>query len=132
MPGSSLWLLPPSSSPLNSTLSFVIEQTASHFASPHLFLPHVTLTSEVSPATHSPDPQKWLDSLLLPHGKDVTVKLGRLQSEDAFVRKLYSKVEKEGVVDIGKISRMVVEGFGDETEASKWAEEKYMPHLSLL
>ncbi|KAF2447991.1 hypothetical protein P171DRAFT_429577 [Karstenula rhodostoma CBS 690.94] len=48
MPGSSLWLLPPRGHPLDAALSTLIAQTAAHFGSPHTFLPHVTLTSEIA------------------------------------------------------------------------------------
>jgi len=132
MPGSSLWLLPPPSHPLNSILKTLIAKTSSHFSSPHLFLPHITLTSDISPTTYSPDPQAWLSNLSVPQASDVKVKLGTLNSEDVFFRKLYSKVEKDGVKQIGKVARKTVEGFQREDIAGKWAEEEYMPHCSLL
>lgn len=131
MPGSSLWLLPPSDHPLNSTLSSLISQTADHFSSPHLFLPHITLTSNIHASTYSEDPQKWLDSISFPAG--VEVRLGSLASEDIFVRKLYSTVVKnDGLRDTGAVARRYVDGFEGEGEARMWAEEVWMPHLSLL
>lgn len=133
MPGSSLWLLPPTGHPLNSILESLINSTATHFNSSHLFLPHVTLTSDISSSTYSSDPQKWLDSLSFPAGDVVEVKLGPLASEGVFVRKLYSKVSKsEGLCQTGTMARKAVRGFEDEEKAMKWAEEQYMPHLSLL
>jgi len=87
MPGSSLWLLPPSES-LDTVLSCLIEQTSLHFHSTHTFLPHVTLTSEVLPAKYSSDPQAWLDSLNLHSRDEVHVKFKELASEDIFFRKL--------------------------------------------
>ncbi|KAF2189613.1 2',3'-cyclic-nucleotide 3'-phosphodiesteras-like protein [Zopfia rhizophila CBS 207.26] len=132
MPGSSLWLLPPKSHPLNSLLSSLIERTAKHFNSPHLFIPHVTLTSEISPSIYSADPQSWLDQIKFPAGSEVKVKLGKLNSEDVFVRKLYSTIEKSGVREIGKVARTVVKGYEDDIKAQQWVEEKYGPHLSLL
>lgn len=131
MPGSSLWLLPPASHPLNSTLSDLISQTTEHFNSPHLFLPHITITSGISASTYAENPQKWLASIDFP--ADVEVRLGRLASEDVFVRKLYSTVVKnDGLRDMGTVVRRYVEGFEEEERARKWAEEEYMPHLSLL
>jgi 2',3'-cyclic-nucleotide 3'-phosphodiesterase len=132
MPGSSLWLLPPADHPLNSLLTSLIEQTSAHFKSPHLFIPHVTLTSEISSSSYGSAPQEWLDNFKFPTGNNVKVRFERLQSEEVFVKKLYIKVEKEGVIDLGKISRKAVEGYAEETNAKYWAEEKYMPHLSLL
>jgi 2',3'-cyclic-nucleotide 3'-phosphodiesterase len=132
MPGSSLWLLPPAKHPLTNVLSTAIKQISAHFNSPHLFLPHVTLTSEISPSAHSPDPQAWLDILKLPPAKDVRVRLGRLESQDVFFKKLYSRVEKDGVSELAKVARGTVQGFEEEDVATGWVEEKYMPHCSLL
>ncbi|KAF2735453.1 2, 3 cyclic phosphodiesterase [Polyplosphaeria fusca] len=132
MPGSSLWLLPPDDHPLNPLLTSLIQTTSAKFASPHLFIPHVTLTSDIPPSTYASSAQKWLHDLPLPAAKDVAVKLGKLQSEDVFVRKLYSKVDKAGVKEIGAAARMVVEGYADWTKALEWAEESYNPHVSLL
>ena len=132
MPGSSLWLLPPASHYLTDILPSFITILSGQFNSQHTFLPHVTLTSDISPSAYGLDPQRWLDQLPLPAGKDVKVVLGQLASEDVFVRKLYFKVEKEGVSEIGKCTRTVVEGFADEDVARRWVDERYNPHLSLL
>jgi 2',3'-cyclic-nucleotide 3'-phosphodiesterase len=133
MPGSSLWLLPPKSHPLNSILSGLIQQIPSRFESPHRFLPHVTITSEISPSTYSSDPQAWLDSLDLPSALAVRVRLGRLASEDVFFRKLYITCAKgEGLEELALLCRQEVEGFKDEKLAEAWASEKYIPHLSLM
>lgn len=133
MPGSSLWLLPPKSHPLNDILSSLIDQTSSRFSSPHKFIPHVTLTSEISPSTYSSDPQKWLDSLQLPTPSLVQVRFEKLASEDVFVRKLYIKCNKtEGLEKLAARCRLKVVGFEGEDIATNWAMEKYNPHLSLL
>jgi 2',3'-cyclic-nucleotide 3'-phosphodiesterase len=133
MPGSSLWLLPPKSHPLNSILSDLIDQTSSRFDSPHRFLPHVTITSEISPAAYSSDPQAWLDSITLPSASTVKVRFGKLASEDVFVRKLYITCEKgEGLKKLATSCRQEVEGFKDGRMAETWASAKYNPHLSLL
>jgi 2',3'-cyclic-nucleotide 3'-phosphodiesterase len=133
MPGSSLWLLPPKSHPLNEILSGLINQTSSRFSSPHRFVPHVTLTSELSPSAYSADPQTWLDSLQLPPQSSVQVKFEKLASEDVFVRKLYIKCSKtDGLKRLAAMCRLKVEGFEEEDKAVNWATEKYNPHLSLL
>jgi len=132
MPGSSLWLLPPQSHPLNSKLPTLIDRTSSHFGSAHRFLPHITLTSEISASAHSPDPQAWLDALEIPLNDTIAVKFHHLASEDVFFRKLYVKCEKgEGLRKLAALSRREVEGFEEEV-AAKWAAETYNPHLSLL
>lgn len=62
------------------------------------------------------------------------VKLGGLASEEAFFKKLSVTVEKnESVKALGAAARQAVDGYGgDDDKARKWAEEEYMPHLSLL
>ncbi|KAF1970306.1 2',3'-cyclic-nucleotide 3'-phosphodiesterase [Bimuria novae-zelandiae CBS 107.79] len=135
MPESSLWLLPPRAHRLDATLSSLIRDVGTRFGSTHVFLPHVTLTSEIAPSIYAADPQAWLDALPFPKGDDVSVKLGRLASEDVFVRKLYSRVEKEGVRDLGRIARAPVEEAKELTEkmnVETWVEERWTPHLSLL
>ncbi|CAA9958376.1 2',3'-cyclic nucleotide 3'-phosphodiesterase [Pyrenophora teres f. teres] len=133
MPGSSLWLLPPADHPLSNVLPSVIDKTSKQFNSPHRFLPHVTLTSEISPSKHASDPQAWLDSLDLPTGQDIKVTFERLGSEDVFFRKLYIKCEKsEGVKKLAIPCRQQVDGFEEEAKALSWAEGQYMPHLSLM
>jgi 2',3'-cyclic-nucleotide 3'-phosphodiesterase len=130
----SLWLLPPSSdSPLNGLLASLIAQTSSHFHSTHSFLPHVTLTSEISPEKYSSDPQAWLDSLDLPSGDEVQVKFKQLASDDVFVRKLYIQCHKtDGIKKLAGACRQEVEGFGDDSKAKEWANYQYNPHVSLL
>ncbi|KAL5116549.1 2',3'-cyclic nucleotide 3'-phosphodiesterase [Pleosporales sp. CAS-2024a] len=133
MPGSSLWLLPPKEHPLNSALSGLIDQISSHFGSAHRFLPHVTLTSDISPSTHGSHPQAWLDSMALPSARHVEVKFETLASEDVFFRKLYIKCHKSaGLKQLAEECRRKVDGFGDEGTATAWAAEVYNPHLSLL
>src|SRR3712207_4989745 len=95
MPGSSLWLLPPESHPLNQKLTSLIERTSSTFGSSDLFIPHVTLTSDlVSPSSYGSEPQKWLGSLALPAADEVHINFEKLDSEDVYFRKLYIKCEK--------------------------------------
>ena len=133
MPGSSLWLLPPTSHPLNSLLSTLIDKTSSHFQSPHRFLPHVTLTSEINASAYESDPQAWLDSLNIQLGHEIPVKFEKLNSEDVFVRKLYIKCEKtEALVLLAQRCRQQVKGFEEVGKAQEWAKESYTPHLSLL
>lgn len=134
MPGSSLWLLPPESHPLNEKLASLINRTASHFGSKDLFIPHVTLTSDlVKPSSYGPEPQRWLDSLDLPAGGDVKVEFEKLSTEDVYFRKLYIKCQKtKGLKALATVCRKQVAGYEDEGTARKWAEETYNPHASLL
>lgn len=134
MPGSSLWLLPPEAHPLNQVLVALIERTASRFGSSDLFIPHITLTSDLVPAsTYGSEPQQWLDSLDLTAGPQVQVEFDKLDSEDVYFRKLYIKCNKTaGLKDLATVCRMHVADHQDEKTARKWAEESYNPHVSLL
>ncbi|KAF2632106.1 2',3'-cyclic-nucleotide 3'-phosphodiesterase [Macroventuria anomochaeta] len=134
MPGSSLWLLPPETHPLNDVLASLIKRTALRFGSTDLFIPHVTLTSDlVSPTSYGSEPQKWLDSLDLQAGGDVQVDFEKLDSEDVYFRKLYIKCQKTtGLKALAKVCRKQVADHMDEETARKWAEETYNPHVSLL
>jgi 2',3'-cyclic-nucleotide 3'-phosphodiesterase len=134
MPGSSLWLLPPSAAhPLDSKLSTLIDQTSTRFESPHRFLPHVTITSEILASKHLDNPQAWLDSLQFPPASDIGVRFEKLASEEVFFRKLYIKCEKaEGLKELAVVCRREVEGFSEDVKATQWAAENYNPHLSLL
>jgi 2',3'-cyclic-nucleotide 3'-phosphodiesterase len=133
MPGSSLWLLPPANHPLNDILPTLIDKTSKQFNSPHRFLAHITLTSEISPSKYGSDPQAWLDSLSLPASKDVNIEFERLGSDEHFFRKLYIKCQKtDGVKKLAQQCRQQVQSFEEGAKARSWAEEQYMPHLSLL
>ena len=131
MPGSSLWLLPPASHPLTSKFTSLIASTSAHFSSPHLFLPHITLTIDIPPTSHS-DPQAFLNSFEFPNAQDVIVKLEHLQSEPVFFKKLYINVAKLGIKELARVARSAVDGFEEEGKAREWVEEDYKPHLSLL
>jgi 2',3'-cyclic-nucleotide 3'-phosphodiesterase len=135
MPGSSLWLLPPSSHALQPVFTSLIRKTSSIFNSPHLFIPHITLTSSISPSTYEPDPQKWLDGLILPSlefESSIHTEFKGLESEDIFFKKLYVQIEKPGLEELAHVTRMTVAGYEDPGVARKWVEEEYKPHLSLL
>lgn len=133
MPGSSLWLLPPETHPLNEILTSLIKRTASHFGSSDLFIPHVTLTSEILPSTYGAEPQRWLESLDLPPGNDVQVQFERLNSEDVYFRKLYLQCQKAiGLKTLAKVCRKQVVNHKDEERAGRWADKIYNPHVSLL
>ncbi|KAH7388634.1 2',3'-cyclic-nucleotide 3'-phosphodiesterase [Pyrenochaeta sp. MPI-SDFR-AT-0127] len=133
MPGSSLWLLPPTDHSLSTPLPLLIDKTSAHFKSQHRFLPHVTLTSDISPSSYSSEPQKWLDSLNLQLDIKVRVSFEKLESQDVFFRKLYIKCDKhDGLKRLALRSRQQVDGYGEVGKAETWVKEEYTPHLSLL
>ena len=133
MPGSSLWLLPPETHPLNEILTSLIKRTASHFDSSDLFIPHITLTSEILPSKYRAEPQRWLESLDLSSGNDVQVRFEKLNSEDVYFRKLYLQCQKTiGLKTLAKVCRKQVANYEDEEQVGRWADETYNPHVSLL
>ena len=132
MPGSSLWLVPPPSHPLHGIITTLITTTLpSKFPSeagggggsnPVLFATHMTLTSEILPATYNKDSgipnlkhlptdeekqhaQTWLDALPLPPANKVHVRLDRVDTQDVFFRRCFIRVLYEGVEDIVGIAR---------------------------
>lgn len=119
---------------MNEKLLSLINRTASHFGSTDLFIPHVTLTSDlVEPSSYGTEPQKWIESLDLPAGGDVKVEFEKLNSEDVYFRKLYIKCQKnEGLKALATVCRKQVADHEDKQLASKWADETYNPHVSLL
>ncbi|GAB7339036.1 hypothetical protein MBLNU457_5698t2 [Dothideomycetes sp. NU457] len=127
MPGSSLWLLPPPNTPLNTHLQTLITSTLpSRFPSTkaHNFIPHITLTSNVPASLHSPDPQAWLDSLDLPASSTITAEVVAVDPDDKFFKKLTLRLEKKGVlVDLATACRAQGVLDGDGAGAEKWAEE---------
>lgn len=59
------------------------------------------------------------------------VRLGALASDPVFVRKLYARVDKDGVRGVGRVARGVVEAEAG-VPVETWVEERWVPHLSLL
>ncbi|KAH7305521.1 2',3'-cyclic-nucleotide 3'-phosphodiesterase [Stachybotrys elegans] len=140
MPGSSLWLVPPTEHPLHKLLSDIISH---HLPAqfPELtgptFSPHMTLTSNIDPKTYGDDPQGWLDSIAWPDTSTVHVRLQSLKTEDVFFRRSYLKVEFEGVREAAGVARargvIGEDSIGPATES--WLREwnlAFGPHVSLI
>lgn len=137
MPGSSLWLLPPSTSPLHKTLTTLITHTLPSLLpseSPS-FAPHLTLTSNIPPSVYSPptsSPQAWLNSLPLPSASSVRVRFTALRTHDVFFRRCFLEVAKgNGVEELARVARLWgVEG-GDADKVEGWLRG-FGPHVSLM
>lgn len=136
MPGSSLWLVPPSGSKIENVLSKLISKTIpARF--PELgttpdFPPHLTLTSDVPESITENEPQEWLNNLSLSTGDIPSVSFQSLDVGQQFFRKLTLSVPKAPLQDLAvKVRAFAVEK-GDEAAAKRWVEETYEPHLSLL
>ncbi|GAB7350839.1 hypothetical protein MBLNU459_g1371t1 [Dothideomycetes sp. NU459] len=150
MPGASLWLVPPRSSPFCQLLQTLISTAVPpHFAgaATHDFVPHVTLTSGIERAAYGSDAQAWLAGLGLPDKDEPTVALESLEAGAQFVKKLTLGAAKTAsLVRLAAACRggAVLRGGGDDDDddgaaaaaaaaaARSWAEEDYLPHLSLM
>lgn len=149
MPGSSLWLIPPATHPLHAILTTLITDTLPSLLLPPpspssssssllpTFSPHLTLTSSIPPATYSPDPQAWLDSIPFPSSADVRVSLESVRTEDVFLRRCYLRAEFAGVRDIAAAARAAgveSEGAVGAERTAAWLEKwrtGFGPHVSL-
>ncbi|KIW63161.1 hypothetical protein PV04_10029 [Phialophora macrospora] len=140
---SSLWLIAPNDDhPFNKSLKDLIGGTLpSDF--PHTpknnFIPHVTVTSEIDPAKtyeRSSSPQEWLDSLVLPEFQreknEVVLELEQLEAGEPFFKKVTLRAKKDANL-VKFASKCREQGLLlSESEAQKWAENDYLPHLSLF
>ncbi|KAI5811672.1 2',3'-cyclic-nucleotide 3'-phosphodiesterase [Peziza echinospora] len=139
--GASLWLLPPSNSPLDTALNTLINTTIPTLfpgtTLPH-FRPHITLTSDVDPSL---DPTTVTSAITIPgHVQPpppVSVKFTGVVVGERFFTKVTLYVEKtEGLVGLaGECRRRFVTREEDGStgeEARRWAQEEYTPHLSLV
>jgi len=140
MPGSSLWLTPPNPSRFHATVQELISSSIPQLfpaTKPHGFVPHVTLTSFVEPSnTYGDKPQEWLDSLALvtePVNEKISVCLDAIEPGEPFFKKLTLRAHKDdGLVRLAAACRSHGVEDGDTDRARQWAEQEYLPHLSLM
>lgn len=142
MPGSSLWLIVPQPDhPFNKSMLDLTQDTIksdfSQFKLPK-FDPHVTLTSDIEPSTYSSGPQEWLDSLDLnldfkKELNEVNIELEMLECSDQYFKKLYLRAGKDAnlLKLVAKCREQTGKGVS-EADAKKWAENEYLPHMSLM
>ncbi|ETI19495.1 hypothetical protein G647_09329 [Cladophialophora carrionii CBS 160.54] len=140
---SSLWLIAPHDDhAFNKSLKDLIDTTLpSDFphAAKNPFIPHVTVTSEIDPATtyeKSSSPQEWLDGLILPEFQkeknEVVIELEQLEAGEPFFKKVTLRAKKDANL-VKFASKCREQGLLlSESEAQKWAENEYLPHLSLF
>ncbi|EXJ67463.1 uncharacterized protein A1O5_09476 [Cladophialophora psammophila CBS 110553] len=142
MPGSSLWLIArKDDEPFNKSLKELISSTLpSDFpqAPKRNFIPHVTITSDIDPSKtyRSSSPQEWLDGLSLPQFKkelnEVNVELEQLEAGEPFFKKVTLRAAKDAnLLKLAAACRQ--QGLLlSESDAKNWAENEYLPHLSLF
>ncbi|EXJ54041.1 hypothetical protein A1O7_09378 [Cladophialophora yegresii CBS 114405] len=140
---SSLWLIAPHDDhAFNKSLKDLIGTTLpSNFphAPKNTFIPHVTVTSEIDPANtyeKSSSPQEWLDGLTLPEFQkeknEVVIELEQLEAGEPFFKKVTLRAKKDANL-VKFASKCREQGLLlSENEAQKWAENEYLPHLSLF
>ena len=134
-PGCSLWLLPPSDSPIQYILSDLIAtKIPSRFPDLHnvVFEPHMTLTSDITlppDITISKQPQTWLDNLALPKNLDFDVRLESLDVAAQHFKKLTLSVKKGPVETFGAHVRCTAVENGDMVAAASWAKRTWASYL---
>lgn len=135
--GCSLWLLPPSESPIQTTLSDLITtKIPSCFPGIHnvVFEPHLTLTSDIKmppDIVANKQAQRWLDNMPLPDKVNIDVRFKALDVGAAFFKKLTLSVDKEPLERFGAYIRSTVVESGDMAAATRWVKE-WAPHVSLM
>ncbi|KAF8532934.1 2',3'-cyclic-nucleotide 3'-phosphodiesterase [Trichophaea hybrida] len=136
MPGtSSLWLVPPANSPLETALQSLISTSLPPYFLPErvpAFSPHLTLTSRLPEGFSNPQ-QEILDQIDIPNDGLPDVKFSSLNVGDTFFTRLTLHTEKTAsLVALAKqCRRNFVEGT-TEGEAELWAEKVFTPHVSLV
>ncbi|KAF8248862.1 2, 3 cyclic phosphodiesterase [Wilcoxina mikolae CBS 423.85] len=135
MPGSSLWLIPPAGSPLETALQSLISTSLPpHFLPERVpsFPPHLTLTSRL-PEEFSNPQQQVLDQIDIPNDELPDVKFASLNVGDTFFTRLTLHTEKtQSLVALAKQCRRKFVVGTTEEEAELWAEEVFTPHVSLV
>jgi 2',3'-cyclic-nucleotide 3'-phosphodiesterase len=142
MGGSSLWLIAPSDDhAFNKSLKELIGTTLpSNFpnAPKTNFIPHVTVTSDIDPTkTYKSSPQEWLDNLSLPtefkkEKNEVVIELEELEPGEPFFKKITLRAKKDANL-LKLASKCREQGvLVSESDAKAWAENEYLPHLSLF
>lgn len=159
MPGASLWLVAPGTSPsplpspapdaaplparLQNLIATVLPAAYPGLCHPVPFAPHLTLTSGVDPARYAADgPQAWLDALPLrppaaadgPPSRPPRVRFGPLRTDDAFVRRATVAVARAGVQPLARAARAAAvddEEHGDAGRTEAWLKT-WEPHVSLV
>jgi 2',3'-cyclic-nucleotide 3'-phosphodiesterase len=129
--------MPPEDDPVLEPLTKLIgSELPAYFASSKsasfaLFVPHLTLTSDIKNVTE--DPQKWLDSLHFPSSEGISVQFTELAKGNHWTKKLFLRTEKDPLRKLAASCRSAVEPYDDDTEAVlRWVEEEWDPHVSLV
>jgi len=140
MPGSSLWLVPPSPSRFHAVVQELISSSIPRLfpaTKTYGFVPHVTLTSSIeATSTYGDKPQEWLDSLALvtePVNGKISICLDAIEPGKPFFKKLTLRARKDDrLVRLAAACRTCGVEDGDADRAKHWAEQEYLPHLSLM
>ncbi|RPB27861.1 2, 3 cyclic phosphodiesterase [Terfezia boudieri ATCC MYA-4762] len=130
MGGSSIWLLPPAGSEIESKLQRLIATTLPCVfpkAQLPLFPPHITLTDDVDPALDPPTVTSSIEVSAPP-----AIKFEKLNIGKTFFTRITLHLEKtEEIRALAIQCRMKYVTNGNAEEAKKWAES-FTPHLSLV
>lgn len=126
-----MWLLPPAGSDIGSKLESLIKKTLPNlFPNVQLpiFPPHITITSDVDPALDPVAVTSAIEVSSTPEVKFTTVDIGK-----TFFTRVTLHLEKtDSIVTLATECRKRYVTNGNLDEAKKWAEESFVPHLSLV
>lgn len=123
----SLWLTLPPNTPINDHLAELIKSLPTahpSLASSPIFMPHITLTSQI------PDDNSDISTLGIPPSLAVLIK--DLTFGNAYFKKVYFTMDRSHkLLQLAEEARITFNGLGKE-DAKHTVEKDYDPHLSLL
>ncbi|CAF1470826.1 unnamed protein product [Adineta steineri] len=121
--GYSLWLLPPTSSKIATSLTSIIKSFGCSFA------PHVTIVSKIPLTTPIEDIKSSLNTYFANHSlPDVHIKT--LETGSEFFKRIFVRCEKtDSLVSLARFSKQTF--VNNDDDINKWTNE-YDPHISLI
>ncbi|CAF1535504.1 unnamed protein product [Adineta steineri] len=119
----SLWLLPPTSSKIATSLTSIIKSLGCSFA------PHVTIVSKIPLTTSIEDIKSSLNTYFTNHSvPDVHIKT--LETGSEFFKRIFVRCEKtDSLVSLARFSKQTF--VNNDDDINKWTNE-YDPHISLI
>ncbi|KAK9353636.1 2',3'-cyclic-nucleotide 3'-phosphodiesterase [Lipomyces doorenjongii] len=135
MPGLSLWLSPPPSSPIYNALESLIAQLSDDLfggAAPN-FSPHITLTSDIP---LDADPVAVIEYAASTIEKKLKIDVTHVAYGPAYFKKIYLRVAK--TPELGRLAGEARRKYADlaaedaEVTAREWEVNEYDPHISLV
>jgi hypothetical protein len=122
--GYSLWLLPPTSSKISTSLISAIKTLGCSFA------PHVTLASKIPLSVPVEDIKSSLDTYFVKHSLP-DVRINSLNTGSEFFKRIFLRCQKtDSLVSLARFSKQTFVG-DDDNDINNWVTN-YDPHISLI